>query len=127
MQRAVRALLIAAAFGCSSTNTVAPSTAQLLISFPASVINATRGNRIAVPVEVTRENGAASTVTITLSVPTGVTASIASQTVNGATTTAQLAITVNAAAATGRYVVGIQAHATGYPDASASLALDVNQ
>jgi hypothetical protein len=127
MQRAVRALLIAAVFGCSSTNTVAPSTAQLVISLPATVISATRGNRIAVPVEVTRENGPASTVTITVSAPTGVTASVASQSANGSTTTAEIAVTVNGAAATGRYVVVISAHATGYPDASSSLALDVNQ
>jgi hypothetical protein len=126
MKRAVRLLLVAAITACGA-DTVAPSTAHLVISLPANLISVTRGNRVAVAAEVTREDGPANAVTFTITAPTGITASVVSQNTTGTTTTAELAITANSSAATGRYVVVIQARATGYPDASASLSLDLNQ
>jgi hypothetical protein len=129
MKRAVRAvwwLLIGACWACGSDNVVAPNPARLVISLPASVISVTRGNRIAVAAEVTREGGPASAMTISITAPTGVTASVASQSTTGSTMTAELAFTVSSSAATGRYTVVIVGHATGYPDATATLALDLN-
>jgi hypothetical protein len=125
MQRAVL-LLLTGALACSSSNTVAPNTARLVISLPANEISVTRGNRVAIAASVTREGGPASAVTLTLEAPTTVTASVASESTNGSTTTAEVALTVNSSAASGRYVVVIRARATGYPDATANLSLDLN-
>lgn len=124
MQR-IMSLLVVAVMGCSSGNAVAPSSARLIVSLPAAQINIARGTRSSIGAAVTREGGADVPVTITVNTPTGVTVTIASESTVGATTTATLAITVSAAANQGRYVVVVNGHATGYPDASAQLEIDL--
>ena len=126
MKRVVQLLFIGLIAACSASNTVASTSPRLVISLPANVISVTRGNRVAIAAAVTREDGPANPVTVTASAPTGITVSVASTTTSGTTTTAELEITVNSATASGTYTVVITSRATGYPDATATLSLDLN-
>jgi hypothetical protein len=119
-------VLIAASGACSSGNTVAPPTAQLVISLAAARVAATRGSHIAVAAEVTRENGAASAVLVTVSTPTGVTASVGNQTTTGNTTTVSISINVASTTLPGSYTVAIHAAASGFADAASQIVVDVN-
>jgi len=119
-------LLIAASGACSSDNTVTTPTAQLVISLAAAQVPATRGSHVVVAAEVTRENGAASPVIVTVTAPTGLTASVGATTTTGNTTTVSISITVGSTTLPGTYSVGIHAAATGFPDAATSVAVDVN-
>jgi len=120
-------LLIAASGACSSDNTVTTPTAQLVISLAAAQVTATRGGHIVVAAEVTRENATGTApVVVTVSAPTGLTASVGGATTTGNTTTVSISITVGSTTLPGTYSVGIHAAATGFPDAATSVAVDVN-
>lgn len=119
-------LLIAASGACSSNNAVAPPTAHLVISLAAAQIAATRGSHLSVAAEVTRVNGTASAVMITLSAPTGVTATVATESTTGNTTTVSISIAVGTATLPGSYTVAIHATASGFADATSQVVVDVN-
>jgi len=119
-------LLIAASGACSSDNTVAPPTAHLVISLAAAQVPATRGTHTTVAAQVTREDGAASAVIVTVSAPTGLTASVGSTSVSGNTTTISISINVGSTTLPGSYPITIHAAASGFPDATSQVVVDVN-
>jgi hypothetical protein len=126
MKRLLNLLVIGALGACSSSNSTAPTTAHLVISLAAAQVSAQPGNRLSVATEVTRENGPANPVTVTVSAPTGVTASVASVSTSGNSITASISIAVGSATLPGGYTVSILARATGYPDATAQFVVEVN-
>jgi hypothetical protein len=127
MKRVLGILLLAMAGACGSDNVVATPTARLVISLAAAQVSAVRGSRLAVATEVTRVDGGASTVLITVSAATGVTASVANESINGNSTTAMISIVVGSTTLPGTYPVVIRAQASGYPDATSQVVVDVNQ
>jgi hypothetical protein len=112
--------------GCGSDNAVAPSGPRLVILLEAAQISATKGSHLSIAAEVTRINGTATPVAITVSAATGVTASVASVSTTGTTTTAQLSIVVGSTTLPGQYPIVIHAHAEGFADVSAQLVVDLN-
>lgn len=127
MKRVVAVLLLIASGACGSDNAVAAPSARLVISLAAAQVSALRGSRLSVATEVTRENGSASTVLITVSAAAGVTASVSSLSTNGNSTTATISIVVGSTTLPGSYPVVIRAQANGYPDATSQVVVDVNQ
>jgi hypothetical protein len=118
-------LLVFAVAGCSSSNAVALNGPRLIVSLPAAQISVARGTRTSIGAAVTREGGAQVPVTISVDTPAAVTVSVTNASTVGTTTTATLAITVSAAATQERYTIVVLGHATGYPDASAQLEIDL--
>ena len=127
MKRVVAVLLLIVSSACGSDNAVAAPTARLVISIAAAQVSAVRGSRLSVATEVTRENGSASAVLIGVSAAAGVTANVSNQTTNGNSTTATISIVVGSTTLPGSYAVTIHAQATGYPDATSQVVVDVNQ
>ena len=119
-------LLMAASGACSSTNTVTTPTPHLVISLAAAQVAATRGSNIAVAAEVTREEGTATAVSVTVSPPAGLTASVSGATTSGSTTTVTISIGVGSTTLPGSYTVAIHASASGFPDATSQVVVDVN-
>jgi uncharacterized membrane protein len=124
MKRFVGVVAVAALYGCGASTVSGPES-QLLISLASPTVNATRGSRVAVSVEVTRVDGALSTVSVSVDSPSGVTASVSSESTTGTTTTASLSIVVSSSTLTGQYPLVIHAKATGFADAQAQLVVDV--
>jgi hypothetical protein len=127
MKRVVGILLLVVSGACGSDNAVATPSSRLVISLAAAQVSAVRGSRLSVATEVTRVNGSASPIVITVSAAAGVTASVSNESTNGNSTTAAISILVGATTLPGQYSVVIRAQATGYPDATSQVVVDVNQ